>query len=134
REGLSPPHSDRLLQHHPSHASSRGPGRHKRGDAMAPRSLPNRPSLDQLSVQAKELKNAARAGDPDAVERLRPYVPPGAQATLSVAQRAIAHEYGFPSWPKLRAEVEGRTVDLAEWVDAFLRASVGGPERRAAQL
>jgi ankyrin repeat protein len=101
---------------------------------MAPRSLPNRPSLDQLRVQAKELKDAARAGDPDAVERLRPYVPPGAQATLSVAQRAIAHEYGFPSWPKLRAEVEGRTVDLAEWVDAFLRASVGGPERRAAQL
>ena len=25
-------------------------------------------------------------------------------------------------------------MDLAEWVDAFLRASVGGPERRAAQL
>jgi len=101
---------------------------------MAPRSLPNRPNLDQLRRQAKELKDAARAGDPDAVSRLRSYVPPGAQVTLSVAQRAIAREYGFTIWPKLKAEVEARTMDLAERVDAFLRASVGGPEGRAARL
>jgi hypothetical protein len=58
----------------------------------------------------------------------------GEQGTLSVAQRAIAHEYGFSSWPKLKAAVEARTTNLAEGVDAFLRASVGGPERRAAPL
>jgi hypothetical protein len=51
-----------------------------------------------------------------------------------VAQRAIAHEYGFSGWPKLKAEVEARTMGLAEQVDALLRASVGGPERRAARL
>ena len=101
---------------------------------MATRSLPTRPDLVQLRRQAKELKDAARAGDPDVVARLRPYLPPGAQATLSVAQRVIAREYGFSSWPKLKAEVEARTMDLAERVDAFLRASVGGPERRAARL
>jgi ankyrin repeat protein len=101
---------------------------------MAPRSLPTHPNLDQLRRQAKELKDAACAGDPDAVARLRPYLPPGAQATLSVAQRAIAHEYGFSSWPTLKADVDTRTMDLAERVEAFLRASVGGPEGRAARL
>lgn len=101
---------------------------------MATRSLPTRPDLDQLRRQAKELKDAARAGDPDAVERLRSYLSTGAPATLSAAQRAIAHEYGFSSWPKLKAEVEARTIDLAQRVDAFLRASVGGPEHRAARL
>src|SRR5947209_9732713 len=101
---------------------------------MAPRSLPTHPNLDQLRRQAKELKDAACAGDPDAVERLRPYLPPGAQATLSVAQRAIAHEYGFSSWPTLKADVDTRTMDLTARVEAFLRASVGGPEGRAARL
>ena len=101
---------------------------------MARRSLPTRPDLNQLRRQAKELKDAARAGDPDAVERLRPYLSAGTQATLSVAQRAIAHEFGFSSWPRLKAEAEARTMDLAERVNAFLRASVGGPEARAARL
>jgi len=101
---------------------------------MATRSLPTHPNLDQLRRQAKELKDAARAGDPDAIERLRPYLPPGEQATLSVTQRAIAREYGFSSWPKLKAEVEARTMDLAERVDAFLRSSAGGPERRATRF
>src|SRR5947209_10746028 len=58
----------------------------------------------------------------------------GEQVPLSVAQRAIAHGYGFSSWPKLKAAVEARTTNLAERVDAFMRASVGGPERRAAPL
>jgi ankyrin repeat protein len=101
---------------------------------MAVRSLPSRPNLDQLRNQAKELKDAARAGDAGALERLRPYVSTGTPATLSAAQRAIAHEYGFASWPKLKAAVESRTMDLAQQVDAFLRASVGGPEHRAVQL
>jgi len=101
---------------------------------MATRPLPTRPNLDQLRQQAKELKDAARAGEPAALERLSPYMPPGAQATLSVAQRAIAREYGFSSWPKLKAKVETRTMDLADRVEAFLRASVGGSEGRAAQL
>jgi ankyrin repeat protein len=46
----------------------------------------------------------------------------------------IAREYGFASWNRLKAEVDARTTSLAERVEAFLRASVGGPERRAAAL
>src|SRR5579859_5193271 len=101
---------------------------------MATRSLPQRPSLDQLRRQAKELKDSARAGESDAMQRVRPYLAEGATVTLSVAQRAIAREYGFAGWPRLKAEVETRAMDLAQRVETFLRASVGGPESRARQL
>ncbi|HEX6509656.1 MAG TPA: hypothetical protein VF221_18660 [Chloroflexota bacterium] len=86
---------------------------------MATRSLPTHPDLGQLRRQAKELRDAVRAGDPDATTRLRAYLSPGAQVTLSVAQRALAREYGFSSWPQLKAEVEARSADLAGRLDAF---------------
>lgn len=101
---------------------------------MATHSLPSRPSLDQLRRQAKELRDAARAGDPNALERVHRYTAPEAPVLLSGAQLTVAREYGFASWNKLKAEVEARTTSLAERVEAFLRASVGGPERRAAAL
>jgi hypothetical protein len=101
---------------------------------MVTRSLPTRPDLDQLRRQAKELRDAARAGDPDALERIRLYTAGEARVSLSAAQLAIAREYGFASWYRLKAEVDTRTASLAERVEAFLRASVGGPERRAAVL
>ncbi len=55
-------------------------------------SLPAAPNLEQLRKQAKDLVRAHRAGD--------------APLKLSDAQRVIAREYGFPSWPRLRAYVE----------------------------
>lgn len=67
--------------------------------------LPERPHLDPLRSQARELLRAADAGDPEAIRRL------GAvsdQRTLSAALLAIAREYGFPSWPALHAEVGRR--------------------------
>jgi len=64
--------------------------------------LPGRPDLDQLRRQARELLRAAAANDEEALRRIRA-VPE--KQTLSAAQLAIAREYGFPSWPKLRAEV-----------------------------
>jgi ankyrin repeat protein len=54
--------------------------------------LPAAPSLEQLRKQAKELVRERRAG----AEPLR----------LSEAQRELAREYGFPSWPRLKAYVE----------------------------
>lgn len=57
----------------------------------APR-LPARPSLTQLRKQAKERLDALRASDP--------------AATLASAQYALAHDYGFESWPKLVQHVE----------------------------
>jgi hypothetical protein len=67
--------------------------------------LPARPDLDQLRRQARELHRAALGGDAGAQRRLRQV--PGT-AGLSAAQFAIAREYGFASWPKLKAEVERR--------------------------
>src|SRR5437016_4228752 len=100
---------------------------------MSVRKLPDHPDLDQLRRQAKELRKAALAGDPTALDRVRRQVA-GAPLTLSTAQLAIAREHGFPSWPTLRAEVEARTLDLGRRVDAFLEASVEGRQGRAAAL
>jgi hypothetical protein len=74
---------------------------------MARHSLPERPDVDQLRRQARELRRSALAGDRDAIERLRRYadVDP-ATATLSTAQLVIAREFGFASWPRLKEALE----------------------------
>ena len=65
------------------------------------RRLPRHPNLEQLRKQAKELMSGW----------------PG--FTLSEAQRELARSYGFPSWPKLKAFVDGANVArLAEAVNA----------------
>ena len=64
--------------------------------------LPVRPDLDQLRRQARELLRAAGASDAEALRRIHAV---SGKLTLSAAQLAIAREYGFPSWAKLRAEV-----------------------------
>lgn len=64
--------------------------------------LPVRPDLDQLRRQARELLRAAGAGDAEALRRIHAV---SQKRTLSAAQLAIAREHGFPSWPRLRAEV-----------------------------
>jgi hypothetical protein len=55
------------------------------------RELPPRPNLDQLRRQARELRRAAAT-----------------PMTLAAAQLALAREHGFPSWARLKAEVERR--------------------------
>jgi hypothetical protein len=67
--------------------------------------LPERPDLDQLRRQARELLRAAADGDPRAVDRLRAVSP---HAALSAAQLALAREYGFQSWAALKTEVARR--------------------------
>jgi hypothetical protein len=67
--------------------------------------LPDRPDLDQLRRQARELLRAAANGEPHAVTRLSAV---SDRIVLSAAQLAVAREYGFPSWPALKAEVERR--------------------------
>jgi hypothetical protein len=81
--------------------------------------LPDRPNLDQLRRQARELLRAAVDGEPHAVGRLRAVSP---RVTLSAAQLALAREYGFPSWAALKAEVARRRSPAA-WED---RWSFGG--------
>jgi Family of unknown function (DUF5990)/Domain of unknown function (DUF5655) len=78
--------------------------------------LPDRPDLDQLRRQARELLRAAQDGDPAALRRLQAV---SDKATLSTAQLALAREYGFPGWRRLADEVERR------------RAALEDPERSA---
>src|SRR5918992_2412769 len=57
--------------------------------------------FDQARRRAKELLRAARAGDADALARMRDDRPP----RLADAQRAVAADLGFRSWPALVAHV-----------------------------
>ena len=63
--------------------------------------LPERPSLQQLRKQAKELLQQLRSGDPSATARLLKYKTTVADPILADAQFVLAREYGFESWPKL---------------------------------
>jgi ankyrin repeat protein len=98
--------------------------------------LPVRPDLDQLRHQARDLLRAARAGDVEAGARIRAVAPQRATSplTLTAAQLAIARDYGFPSWARLKAEVEARTRDLAEKAAAFCEASFRDWTGRAARM
>jgi hypothetical protein len=63
---------------------------------MSVHDLPERPNLDQLKRQAKELLKAWRRTPGEAP----------AHAKLRHAQRLVAERYGFTSWDALRAKVE----------------------------
>ncbi len=73
------------------------------------RSLPHRPSFEQLRKQAKELLDAYRAGDVAAVAEVERFEgqPDPAKFALADAQRVLARAYGFASWTKLKQHVEG---------------------------
>ena len=69
--------------------------------------LPPNPSLHHLKYQARNLQHAHTAGDEDALARVQRRLPGYAGLlSLAKAQTVVAREYGFPSWPKLKAFVE----------------------------
>jgi hypothetical protein len=61
-----------------------------------PRSLPIRPDLRYLRDEAKRRRKS------------------GEFPSLSLAQLALACEYGFASWPRLKFHVEALTLDASE--------------------
>jgi ankyrin repeat protein len=75
--------------------------------------------LDQLRKQAKELVRAARAGEPEALERLG-----GREPILARAQLVVAREHGYASWPRLVAAAEAGA-------DAFVLAATDRRRGRA---
>jgi Family of unknown function (DUF5990)/Domain of unknown function (DUF5655) len=93
--------------------------------------LPARPDLDQLRRQARELHQAARDGDARSLRRLGQA--PGA-VTLSAAQLALARDYGFASWPRLKAEVERRRAALAGFLTAEADDLIAGQYRDRPRL
>jgi ankyrin repeat protein len=101
-----------------------------------PASLPDRPNLGQLRRQAKELRDAARRGEPGALDRVtRIYrAAPQGGVTLAAAQLVIARELGFTSWPRLKAAVESNSATPGQLVEAFVAASVERRLREAATI
>ena len=99
---------------------------------MSPQSLPTRtlrerPDLDQLKRQAKELLAAFRGGEPGVSAEVHAHYRGADPATFELhhAQLVTARAYGFESWPKLKAYVDGVTVTrLAEAVRADDMAAV----------
>ena len=89
-------------------------------------SLPDRPDLAQLRRQARELQRAAAGGDPAAVRRIQPVA---AEITLSAAQLALAREYGFASWVKLKDEAERRRASAPDTVPPALAPASAEPWR-----
>jgi len=74
---------------------------------------PRRLDLEQQKKRAKELKRAVEDRSPDALRRVRMHHPKAREAAverltkLSDAQLVIARELGLPSWPRLKAHIEG---------------------------
>ncbi len=98
-------------------------------------SLPERPDLSQLRRRAKELRDAARRGDPAALERFarhHPSAPQGA-VSLAAAQLVIARELAFASWPALKAAVDAGAASRRA-AGELAAACVDGRLRRASEI
>ncbi len=86
------------------------------------RRLPHQPSLEQLKKQAKELLDQYRAGGPAAIAEVERFErrPDPAAFALHDAQRILARSYGYESWPRLKAFVDGVNIER------FIEAVKGG--------
>jgi ankyrin repeat protein len=108
-----------------------------------PTPLPDRPNLDQLKNQAKDLFNGHKARDPAALRRIQANHPrlagssvneiQASRFSLSGAQLVVAREYGFSSWPKLKAHVESLSPGAEDLVDQFTHA-IGSDDAAGARL
>jgi ankyrin repeat protein len=78
--------------------------------------LPPRPDLRHLRDEAKRRRKA------------------GEFPSLALAQLAIAREYGFRSWPRLKFHVEARTLDATERAAALITSVTSADLRRARAL
>jgi ankyrin repeat protein len=76
------------------------------------RALREHPDLDQLKRQAKELLEAFIAGEHDAAAEVNAHYRDADAANFALhdAQLVLARSYGFDSWPKLKAYVNGANV------------------------
>jgi hypothetical protein len=76
------------------------------------RAMRANPDLDQLKRQAKELLEAYRASSPEALAEVAAYHRTATPETFALhdAQFVLARSYGFESWPKLKAAVDGVTA------------------------
>lgn len=109
---------------------------------MTAKQLPERPNLEQLKRQAKDLLHAVRQRVPVALERARALPAFASQSDDAVArafalhdaQSLVAREHGFDSWNGLREHVESATLALSAAVDEFITAATDRRRDRAERL
>ena len=101
-----------------------------------PKELPAVPNLEHLKKQAKGLLREYQAGKADAAERLRPQIAAEAPnaVKLADAQCAIAREYGFASWRRLKEHVDAITLEKGDPMEEFKQAICKGDAQRVTAL
>jgi len=82
---------------------------------MPTKTLPPAPNLDHLKNQAKDLLKLRQSGDPSAFQRIREFHPRfrglsdaeigASEFSVTDAQLAIAREYGYASWARLKSHI-----------------------------
>jgi len=87
--------------------------------------------LEQLRHQAKDLLHAAQRGDLDAAARIRAV---SDRVILWSAQLAVAREYGFASWARLKLEVERRDILNSRDLSRLARLLSAHPETAAEHM
>jgi len=89
------------------------------------RRLPQHPNLEQLRKQVRELLERYRSGDAAAIAEVEKFERrPGPLAfAIHDAQRVLARAYGYQSWPKLKAFVDG--VNIARFGEAARSGDLG---------
>lgn len=100
---------------------------------MPSRGLPGNANLEQLRKAAKSFQRAVRAGDPGAATVVNEFHPrlgaarPGSSElgdfTRADAQLVVARQFGFASWPKLKAHLDL----VARYARSPHEQPVGGP-------
>jgi uncharacterized protein len=93
--------------------------------------LPARPDLNQLRHQAKDLLRAAQRGDSAAVARIRAV---SDRIILSSAQLALAREYGFASWARVKLEVQRRDILNSRDLSRLTRLLAEHPELATTEM
>jgi ankyrin repeat protein len=92
---------------------------HTHPSLLPSRRLPEKPNLDHLRKQAKDLLADYRDSKPAAIAEVTRHernAPAAAEFALHGAQRILARSYGFASWPKLKAFVDG--ANAARFLEA----------------
>src|SRR5262245_23791671 len=89
------------------------------------RAMRETPDIAQLRRQARELLETYRAQSPDAVVEVDAHHRTATPETFALhdAQFVLARSYGFESWPKLKAAVDG--VTTAALHDAVQKSDLG---------
>jgi ankyrin repeat protein len=114
---------------------------------MTTQQLPERPNLEQLKKQAKDLLASARSDRPAVAQPARARfralssLAPKTDAEFAAlrlalhdAQSVIAREHGFPSWPKLVEHVETVLLAFDAAADALVRNATHASYARAQKI